>query len=131
MAAKVERLEPNEFQKSRGFAPAVITAGGRTVWMTGQTCTQDADGRDIAGDFDAQARACFAAMDATLRRCGGSLANLVTMTVYIQDARAAADFVPIRKAQFPDEAFPASTLLVVSGFARPGVVIEIQGVAVV
>jgi enamine deaminase RidA (YjgF/YER057c/UK114 family) len=131
MAVKIERLEPTEFQKSRAFSPAVITEGGRTVWLAGQTCTKDADGRDISGDFAAQAHACFAEMDKTLRRCGGTLANLVTMTVFINDPRHGDEFVKIRKEKFFDGAFPASALITVSHFARPGIVIEIQGIAVV
>ena len=59
-------LEPSEFQKSRAVSPAVITQGGRTVWLAGQTATRDADGRDISGDFDAQAKTIFALIDATM-----------------------------------------------------------------
>jgi 2-iminobutanoate/2-iminopropanoate deaminase len=131
MAAKIERLEGTEFQNSRAFSPAVMTEGGRTVWLAGQTCTKDADGRDISGDLAAQAHACFAEMDKTLRRCGGTLANLVTMTVFINDPRYGDEFVKIRAKVFSDGAFPASALITVSHFARPGIVIEIQGIAVV
>lgn len=131
MAAKIERLEGTEFQKSRAFSPAVMTEGGRTVWLAGQTCTKDAEGRDISGDFAAQADACFAEIDKTLRRCGGTLANLVTMTVFINDPRYGDEFVKIRAQKFSDGAFPASALITVSHFARPGIVIEIQGIAVV
>lgn len=57
--AKITYLEPNAMQASRAFSPAVITQGGRTVWLAGQTTTTDLDGRDISGDFSAQAHACF------------------------------------------------------------------------
>jgi hypothetical protein len=33
--AKVQHLEGTDFQKSRGFSPAVITEGGKTVWLAG------------------------------------------------------------------------------------------------
>ena len=58
-------IEKSEFQKSRAYSPAVITQGGRTVWLAGQTATRDAQGRDIAGDFDAQVNTIFALIDAT------------------------------------------------------------------
>ena len=124
-------LEPTEFQKSRAFSPAVITQGGRTVWLAGQTATRDADGRDIAGDLDAQVKTIFAAIDATLRRAGGSLADMVTMTVFINDPRHGDRFIELRRATFADGKFPASALITVSHFARPGMLIEIQGVAVI
>jgi len=66
-----------------------------------------------------------------LRRIGGSLANLVTMTVFINDPRYGDRFVELRKGFFPDGNYPASALITVAHFARPGMLIEIQGVAVI
>jgi enamine deaminase RidA (YjgF/YER057c/UK114 family) len=40
-------------------------------------------------------------------------------------------FVEIRRELFQESRYPASALITVSNFARPGIVIEIQGVAVV
>jgi hypothetical protein len=47
--AKVQHPEGTDFQKSRGFSPAVITEGGKTVWLAGQTTTTDLEAKDIAG----------------------------------------------------------------------------------
>jgi enamine deaminase RidA (YjgF/YER057c/UK114 family) len=124
-------LEKSDAQKSRAYSPAVVTDGGRIVWMAGQTATADADGRDISGNFEAQTRRVFALMDQTLKRAGGTLANLVTMTVFIKDPRYGDRFVQIRRELFPDGNFPASALITVTNFARPGMEIEIQGVAVI
>lgn len=124
-------LAPNEFQKARAFSPAVVTNGGRIVWMAGQTATVDGDGKDISGNFEAQSRRVFALMDQTLRRAGGTLADLVTMTVFIKDPRYGDRFVEIRQEMFPGGDFPGSALITVSNFARPGMEIEIQGIAVI
>jgi 2-iminobutanoate/2-iminopropanoate deaminase len=126
-----EYLEKSEFQASRAFSPAVITQGGRIVWLAGQTATRDAAGNDISGNFEAQVRTIFSLIDQTLQRVGGRLANLVTMTVFINDPRHGDRFVELRKGFFPDGNFPASALITVSHFARPGMLIEIQGVAVI
>jgi enamine deaminase RidA (YjgF/YER057c/UK114 family) len=91
----------------------------------------DADGKDISGHFEAQTRRVFALMGETLRRAGGTLANLVTMTVFIKEPRYGDRFVEIRRELFPDGNFPASALITVANFARPGMEIEIQAVAVV
>ena len=130
MSAKIQHLEGTEHQKSRAFSPAVVTEGGRIVWLAGQTATTDLDGKDISGRFEDQARTVFQLMGRTLERAGGSLANLVTMTVFIIDPRHGDRFVQIRREFFPDGRYPASALLTISNFARPGMVIEIQGVAV-
>src|SRR5262252_3153264 len=113
-----EYLEKSEFQKSRAFSPAVITQGGRIVWLAGQTATRDGDGKDISADFEAQVRTIFGLIDATLKRTGGSLADMVTMTVFINDPRHGDRFVELRKGFFPDENYPASALITVSHFAR-------------
>jgi enamine deaminase RidA (YjgF/YER057c/UK114 family) len=131
MATQIDYLEGTDFQKSRAFSPAVITQGGKTVWLAGQTATVDENGKDISSDFDAQTRAIFSAIDKTLRRTGGTLSNLVTMTVFINDPRHGDGFVKIRNEFFKDGKFPASALLTIAHFARPGMLIEIQGVAVI
>ena len=128
---KIERLEGTEWQKSRSFCPAVITEGGRIVWLAGQTTVTDLDGRNITGDFEAQARTVFQLIDRTLQRVGGTLANLVTMTVFIDDPRNGDRFVQIRSEIFKNGQYPGSALLTISNFARPGCLIEIQGVAVI
>jgi enamine deaminase RidA (YjgF/YER057c/UK114 family) len=124
-------LEPSARQKARAYSPAVITEGGRIVWLAGQTAVADADGKDISGDFEAQTRRVFALIDETMRRAGGTLADLVTMTVFIKEPRHGDRFVEIRKEYFPDSKFPGSALITVSNFARPGMEIEIQTIAVV
>ena len=130
-ASPVQYLEGNAFEKGRAFSPAVITRGGRIIWLAGQTATEDSNGKSLMGDFQRQARTAFALMDRTLKRSGGSLQNLVTMTVFINDPRNGDAFVKLRHEIFPDGKFPASALITVSNFAQPGILIEIQGVAVV
>ena len=130
-AGAAEYLEKNDLQKSRAFSPAVITQGGRVVWMAGQTTLSDENGNNIAGNFEAQARTIFRLMDKTLQRAGGSLKNMVTMTVFITDVRNGDRFVEIRKEFFPDGNFPGSALITVTGLARPGMLIEIQGIGVI
>jgi 2-iminobutanoate/2-iminopropanoate deaminase len=124
-------LEGTDRQKSRAYSPAVVTEGGRIVWLAGQATTTDADGRDISGNFEAQTHQVFALMADVLGTAGGTLANLVTMTVFIKEARYGDRFVELRKQKFPDGKYPASALITVTNFARPGMEIEIQAVAVI
>lgn len=124
-------LQGSERQKSRAYSPAVITEGGRIVWLAGQATTTDGDGKDISGNFEAQTHQVFALMADVLRAAGGTLANLVTMTVFIKEPRHGDRFVELRRQKFPDGKFPASALITVTNFARPGMEIEIQGVAVI
>jgi 2-iminobutanoate/2-iminopropanoate deaminase len=127
----IEHLAGNEMQNRRSYSPAVITRGGKTVWLAGQTATNDLNGRSIVHDFEAQVRTCFELIRLTLQRAGGDLKHLVTMSVFLTDARHGDRFVAIRKEMFQDSRYPCSALLTISGFAQPGMLIEIQGIAVI
>jgi len=107
----------------RAYSRAVVTAAGRTIWLAGQTAS-------ATGEFESQVREVFTKLDATIKSAGGAgLRDMVTMTVFINDPRLGDRFIELRKEIF-GENFPASALITVSGFARPGILIEIQGVAV-
>lgn len=130
-ASSLEYLAPTERQASRAYSPAIVARGGRTVYLAGQTAGADLDGKSVLGDFEGQARTVFKMLDATLQKVGGTLANMVTMTVFIIDPRHGDKLVQLRKDFFPDGKFPCSALITVSNFAAPGLLIEIQGIAVI
>jgi 2-iminobutanoate/2-iminopropanoate deaminase len=119
-----------ERAQSRAYSQAVITEGGRIVWLAGQTAIEDGAGRSLLGDFDGQVREVFARLGATLADCGGSLADMVTMTVFITDARYGDRFTELRGEIFRDN-FPASALITCAALARPGLLVEVQGMAVI
>jgi len=116
---------PDPRTKARAYSRGVITRGGTTIWLAGQTASAS------SGDFEAQTREVFARLDETIKGAGGrGLQDMVTMTVFIKDARHGDRFVELRGEIFKDN-FPASALITVSGFARPEILVEVQGVAVV
>jgi 2-iminobutanoate/2-iminopropanoate deaminase len=130
-APAAQYLEGNAFQKERAYSPAVMTQGGKIIWLAGAEAAADNNGKLVASDFEAQAREAFASMDRTLKREGGSLRDLVTMTVFVKDPRYGDQFVKLRREMFPDGKYPASALVTISGLAQPGMLVEIQGVAVI
>ena len=91
-----EYMDKTPFQLSRAFSPGVITQGGKIVWVAGQTSTVDNNGKDISNNFEAQVKQDFAQIDAVLRDAGGSLANVVQMTVFIKESRYGDKFVEMR-----------------------------------
>ena len=115
---------PDARSQERAFSRAVVTEGGKVVWLGGQTGS-------ATSSFEDQVREIFAEMDKTIKAVGGAgLKDITTMTVFITDVRLGDRLTQIRKEIFK-ECFPASALISVSGLARPGLLIEIQGVAVV
>jgi len=120
----------NPRAQARGYSHAVVTEGGRIVWLAGVVAGEDSSGRSLAADFDGQVREVFARLGRTLEEAGGRLSDMVTMTVFITDARLGDRFTQLRCEIFGDD-FPASALITVAGLARPEMLVEVQGIAVV
>ncbi len=120
-----------ERAQSRGFSPGVVTEGGKTVWVSGQTGLVDEQGKSMAGDFEGQARVIFRAIDAVVKRAGGSIKDVVTITVYLVDPRLLDPLMPIRREFWPDGNFPASTTITVHSLPAVGMMLEISAVAVI
>jgi len=119
-----------ERPQQRGYSEAVITQGGRTIWLAGQTATVDDAGRSLAADFEGQVRQLFKNLDRTLQTAGGKLSDMVQMTVFITDVRNGDRLTQIRREVFGDN-FPGSALITITALASPDAKIEIQGYAVV
>jgi len=115
--------------QARAYSQAVITEGGKTIWLAGQVGA-DSSGKSLTGDFDGQVREVFSRLGKTLEDAGGTLSDMVTMTVFITDARYGDRFTQLRKEIFGDN-FPASALITVAGLARPEMLVEVQGIAVI
>ena len=119
-----------ERAQARAYSQAVASDGGKVIWLAGQTAAEDASGNSLAGNFDGQVHEVFARLGKTLEEAGGALSDMVTMTVFITDARFGDRLTQLRKGIFGDN-FPASALITVAGLARPELLVEVQGVAVI
>ena len=116
--------------QQRGYSLAVVTEGGRIVWLAGQTAVVDDSGKSLAGDFEGQVRQVFKSLSATLAKAGGKLSDMVQMTVFITDVRNGDRLTEIRRDMLGDN-FPGSALITVSALALPEAKVEIQGYAVI
>jgi 2-iminobutanoate/2-iminopropanoate deaminase len=129
-AAESKEYLKGDRPQQRGYSEAVITEGGRMVWLAGQTATRDDDGKSLASDFDGQVRQLFKNLDRTLQKAGGKLSDMVQMTVFITDVRNSDRLTQIRREVFGDN-FPGSALITITALAVPDAKIEIQGYAVI
>jgi 2-iminobutanoate/2-iminopropanoate deaminase len=128
-------LEAKDFIKGerpqqRGYSQAVITDGGKTVWLAGVLAVVDDSGKSLAGDLDGQVRQIFKLLNATLEKAGGKLSDMVQMTVFITDVRYGDRVTQLRREILGDN-FPGSALITVTALAIPEAKIEIQGYAVI
>jgi 2-iminobutanoate/2-iminopropanoate deaminase len=100
---------------------------GNLLFLAGQT-GHDAQSQPGVGRFEAQTRRTFERMRSILETAGGSLDNIVTMTVFVTDLRYGDEFVRLR-GEILKRDFPASALIGISQLAAPEALIEIQAVA--
>ena len=112
--------------RTRAYSHGVKS--GNLLFLAGQT-GHDAAPTAAGSRFEAQTRRTFERMQSILEAAGGTLDNLVTMTVFVTDIRFGDEFVRLR-GEILKRDFPASALIGISQLANPDALIEIQAVAV-
>jgi enamine deaminase RidA (YjgF/YER057c/UK114 family) len=106
-----------------GFA---VPPGMRIVFFSGLTA-KDADSRTVGdGDAGAQADHIFDAIEDTLHRAGGTLQDVIKLTVYLQSRDHAAAIGRVRARRFSRP--PASTM-VIAQLMSDDQLVEIEAVA--
>jgi len=103
-----------------------VPAGARLVFCSGQVGI-GADG-GAPDEASAQARLCFEAIAAILKEAGMGLQDLVRLNAYVTSPDYLPSYMQVRD-EFVSDPPPASTLMIVSGFARPQFKVEIEAVA--
>jgi 2-iminobutanoate/2-iminopropanoate deaminase len=131
MTANAREYLKSEAGQPRGYSTAVATQGGKTLWISGQVGIRDEQGKSMAGDFEGQARVIFRAIDAAVKRAGGSMKDVVNITVYLTDPRLLEPLIPIRHEFWPEGNFPASTSITVHSLPFVGMMIEVSAIAVI
>jgi enamine deaminase RidA (YjgF/YER057c/UK114 family) len=82
----------------------------------------------VPEDVKDQTRLCFRAIAAILSEAGMSLAEVVRLNAYVSSAEYLSGYMTVRD-EFVGSPPPASTLMIVQGFARPEFKVEIEAVA--
>jgi enamine deaminase RidA (YjgF/YER057c/UK114 family) len=103
-----------------------VPPGKRLVLCSGQVAIT-ADDR-IPEDAGAQAELCFRNIAAILGDAGLGLSDIVRINAYVTDRAFLRPYMDVRDRLFTSPA-PASTLMIVTGFARPEFKVEIEIIA--
>jgi reactive intermediate/imine deaminase len=102
---------------------------GNTIYVSGQVA-YNAEGRLVGeGDIKAQTRQVFDNIRAVLAAAGSGMADIIKINTYITDQSKFMDMLEVRKEIFGANP-PASTAVVVAGLAFPGLLIEVEAIAV-
>ncbi|RUX24260.1 RidA family protein [Mesorhizobium sp. M2A.F.Ca.ET.042.01.1.1] len=103
-----------------------IPAGKRLVLCSGQLGIGADD--HVPEDAGAQAELCFKNIAAILSEAGLTLNDIVRINAFVTDRAHLQPYMDVRNRLFSDPA-PASTLMIVSGFARPEFKVEVEVLA--
>ena len=110
---------------------AVVTEGGKTVWMRGQ-CPQNLDnGVNISSiDPAEQTHKVMKNIELLIKESGGTMNHLVKIVVYITDIKNREAIYQVI-GEYIKNVHPVSTGLVVERLARPEWLVEIDATAVI
>ena len=103
-----------------------VPAGWRLVFCSGQVgISLD---QVVPADCTGQAEICFDSIAAILAEAGMGLRDVIKLNAYVTAREHLKPYMDVRNTRF-DQPYPASTLMIVSGFARPEFVVEIEAIA--
>ncbi len=110
---------------------AVVTQGGKTVWMRGQ-CPQNLDDAKNIDSHDPaeQTHKVMQNIRQLVTEAGGEMAHVVKLVVYITDIRH-REAVYRAMGEYIKGVHPVCTGLVVQALARPEWLVEIDATAVI
>ena len=124
----LKRLDPSSIHPpfARYAHGVLVPAGAATVFCSGQLGI--APDNAVPAGVEAQAALCFQSIAAILAEAGLSLSDLVRLNAYVTGREHLPGYMATRDRFVPTPP-PASTLMIVSGFARPEFVVEIEAIA--
>lgn len=103
-----------------------VPPGARLLVCSGQLGIAADD--VIPDEAGAQAELCFSGIAAILESGGMDLGDIIRINAYVTDRVYLKPYMAVRDRLFADPA-PASTLMIVSGFAREEFKVEIEVMA--
>lgn len=103
-----------------------VPSGQRLVFCSGQLGV-DAEGT-VPPDCAAQTELCFTNIGAILEEAGFGFEHLVRVNAYVAAREHLTAYMEVRDRLLAPP-YPASTLMIVGGFARPEFLVEVEAIA--
>ena len=103
---------------------------GDTLYLAGQVAL-DADGEVVGATVAEQARQVWDNIARVLAASGGSIADVVKVTYFMQDVREIADEIQVRREVFAGRPLPAVTACQAAALGLPGLKMEVDVIAVI
>jgi len=128
---KRTQINPWRWQDVFGFSQAwKIDGEGSLIVISGQASISAEGAVMHQGDFCAQARLTFENLQLVLKEAGASIGDIVKLGVYLVDMKNLLDYSAVQ-GEFFKGPRPAQTVVQVSSLALPGMMIEVEAIAVI
>ena len=122
-----EVIVPEDVMRARGFSHAI--KAGNTIYVSGQTAT-DEEGNIIGkGDIIAQTDRAYENIKRVLEAAGANITDIVMLNIYCTDLDGFTKTGEARKKHFGKH-FPAATVVQISCLLLPDALIEVEAIAV-
>lgn len=116
---------------TRAFSQGVIAGEGVTLYITGQVAWDANDKVVGVGDVAAQTAKTFDNIKVIVEAAGGTLEDIVAMTIYFLDRAHLPAIQEVRRKYIKTPGAPASTAIQVAGLVIPELLVEITPVALI
>jgi 2-iminobutanoate/2-iminopropanoate deaminase len=126
MSSIVRAISPQVTEPPAGTWSNCLVVGG-VAYLAGMTA-RGAGEAGAPGDEYAQSQAIFAKIRSLVEAAGGSMADIVKVTIFVTDISQREKVWKARREFFTGN-FPASTLVQVAALADPSLKVEIEAVA--
>ena len=113
------------------FSNGAKTSGGELLFISGQLGRDENNQIVGIGDIGAQTRQVMKNIKAIVENAGGTINDIVKVTVFITDMAHFKEIHEARMEFFHAEHLPASTMVEITGFTSKDALIEIEAVAVI
>jgi reactive intermediate/imine deaminase len=124
------QVNPWSWQDQYGYSQAWRVDGPQSVVFLAGQVPLSADGKLVGeGDFVAQCRQVFENLQTVLEQAGASFDSVVKVTVFLPDITNLQAYREV-KSEFVTGRQPASTAVEVKGLAFPGLMVEVEAIAV-
>jgi enamine deaminase RidA (YjgF/YER057c/UK114 family) len=123
-------VNPAAMAKPTGYSYAVKKSG-TPIFISGQVALDGAGKLVGEGDAARQTEQAFRNLRTVVEACGGTMDDIVKITVFVTDAAFRPAVAAARQKHFKEGEYPASTYLVVSALAVPQLLVEIEAVAMI
>jgi len=127
-----QNFNHNEWTKGRFSEAVTVTGPGKWIFLAGVGAEAEKDGSILhVGDFAGQCRYAYEKIGKVLAAHGAKMSDVVKLVTYVTDIKDRDAMNKCRAEAFKGGPLPVHTFLVISQLARPGMVVEMDVIAVV